>query len=419
MGEWNGETATVLIIFSSFIVPADVTLSSLRIDTQIRRQPPLYHPNLVQVPQSTIKAYSAFVDDRPKFYGPAIYVLGIQLNKKWDTILYGKVVYANGSNICYGPSKVELPCGYKCNRYIHYTKYNTINHIFQLPHQINYTNLPKAIYLSRQKMCSDLSSEIQIYHYRPENKEEFGVCIQSPMYGNIVDKLVQFIELHRILGATSITLYSMINDLDKEGLLQSQHILDIIPWPKEFKRGYPVHYYGEILAIHDCLYRNMQRVKHLVFVDLDEVIIPRVANSWKNMLASLNDTDTHGYLFLNTYFVENKSATKGVIQKVNRTACDMDYITKVYRVACKYNPHRRSKFIVDPSTVNNLDIHAIASSNHIKIVTVPYSVGSMFHYRTQVTKDCEDTNLIYDPVISKFEQRLILSVRQAGLKMCY
>lgn len=373
--------------------------------------PPLYHPShLVPVPHSSVKGFSAYIDDRPNFNGSAIYVLGIVLKNQWKTPLYGKVIYLSGFSTCLGPSKPKLCCGPDCNRYIHYTTYDTLYHIFQLPPDKK-NDLPTTIYLGHSQSCSDLSESIKIYNYRPKTKVTFGVCVQSPLYGDIAQKLVQFIEMNRILGAERITVYSMVKGLEKQTVLksyQTEHLLDIIPWPKDFKKLNPVHYYGEVLAIHDCLYRNMYSVDYLVFIDLDELIVPRESSSWKEMIDSIKTTkpDVQSFMFLNTYFLDGYNNTKR--DRTDLIKCEeVDYFTKMHRAVCEYVPGRRSKYIVQPTAVNSIDIHAIPSYNKLKTYVVPYKVGSMFHYRKKVTTDCNNQMLLYDPVMLKFEQKYL------------
>ena len=48
-----------------------------------------------------------------------------------------------------------------------------------------------------------------------------------------------------------------------------------------------VHYFGQVAAINDCLYRNMFRSTFVLFSDIDEVAVPREAaggDSWNSVL---------------------------------------------------------------------------------------------------------------------------------------
>ena len=370
---------------------------------------PLYRPSIITVPQTSIKLYSAHIDNRTQFYGPAIYVLGIQLAKVWNkTELFGLVTYNINNRYtseCIGPSIVSLPCGFKCNRFTHRTKYDTVNYIFKV-HRLKINSLPTTISLSLNNNCSQLSQQIKIYNYQPTKMKTIGVCLQTPLYGNIATKtIVKFIEIHRILGVEKFTMYSQLSsDAKRDSVLQtyqSEGILELVPWSSEFKRFTPVHYYGEVLVIHDCLYRNMNYVKYLSFVDLDEVIVPRYTTSLLTMIESIKKPATKVFFFHNTYYIENSTANNPQKEQI-------DYFTKIYRLACNYRIFRRSKVIVVPTAVNNVDIHGVYLPVRKKgtMMHVPVSVGSLFHYRNQISSDCENRTLIYDPIMLQYKDAL-------------
>jgi len=45
-----------------------------------------------------------------------------------------------------------------------------------------------------------------------------------------------------------------------------------------------VHYFAQLAALNDCLYRVMFRARFVVLVDLDEVLVPRRRRHWRPML---------------------------------------------------------------------------------------------------------------------------------------
>lgn len=390
--------------------------------------------NLIDVPQSTVKIYSAFLDDREYFYGPAVYVLGIASQKHWTDPLNAIITYTNKVSVCLGPSEVEEPCDVKCNRYIHHTTHSVINHVFRLQHSLNTSIYPANITLS--KRCLGPHSAPLKIHPRNPNKEKigYGVCVQTPVYGRVAQNLVYFIEMNRLLGAQWIMLYSMVNGLERNELLLpyvEKNILRIAPWPKLFKRYNPAHYYGEILSIHDCLYRSLSWIEYLVFIDQDELIIPRNTFTWREMIKSLPRSD--GYMFLNTYYLAKtapadhklpkaRKATNKLLKgntntnTANTESCrDVHYFSKLYRSGCNFVPHRRSKVIIRVSSIKNLDIHAIPRCNKANVHVVSNSVSTLFHYRNQVSIDCLNKTMIYDPVVSKyFDQFKELS----GVNVC-
>ena len=66
-----------------------------------------------------------------------------------------------------------------------------------------------------------------------------------------------------------------------------------------------VYYHGQILALNDCGYRQTYLAKYLLTHDLDEFIVPTVADDWSAMLAQVDDTHTNNvasYSFRNRFF---------------------------------------------------------------------------------------------------------------------
>ena len=369
--------------------------------------------------------YSAYLDDREKFYGPAVYVLGIDLTNRNSKGLRGLITYNNGARVCMGPAIFEKPCDYKCNKYIHYTTYDTVNNVFTLNHPLNSTVYPTLISLSRDCKGTLASKPLKIHPRNPnKDKRDFGVCVQTPIYGDVqVESLVYFIEMNKLLGAEWIMVYSMIDGLENNVELRpyiQDNLLTIVPWPKIFKKLSPTHYFGEILSVHDCLYRSLSWIEHLVLIDLDELIIPRHSVTWSEMIGSIPKV-YDAYLVINTYYTTAKNEDTVLDKEADlvpaKTSCHVvPYFSKVYRYACVFQPYRRSKVLIRVDAIKNLDIHAIPKANKAKVYIVPTNITSLFHYRSgPPTLDCENKSLIFDPIALKYEKDFILN---SGINVC-
>ena len=389
--------------------------------------PSHFVPELLTVPESSLKLYSAYLDDRERFYGPAVYVLGIDVSKRYSKGLKGLLTYNNGVRTCVGPSTIEEPCDRKCNGYIHYTKYNVVNNVFKLDHALNSTVYPTLISLTKDCKGSLASKPLTIHPRNPgKSKLDFGVCVQTPLYGKVkVENLVYFIEMNKLLGAQWIMVYSMVRGLENRAELAPyirQNLLTVVPWPKIFTKYAPTHYFGEILSIHDCLYRSLSWIEHLVLIDQDELIIPRHGRTWSELIGSIPNT-YDGYLLLNTYYTAGRNNLKDkVLDKVaelipTKSSCDaVPYFNRLYRYSCTFPPYRRSKVLIRVDSIKNLDIHAIPRVNKARVYIVPRNITSLFHYRAGPSGDCENKSLIYDPVTLKYERDFILN---SGINVCH
>ena len=59
-------------------------------------------------------------------------------------------------------------------------------------------------------------------------------------------------------------------------------------WPP--RRGVipAIHYFGQLAALNDCLYRSIGRSTLVVFTDLDEILVPRSHRDWSTMLDAVS-----------------------------------------------------------------------------------------------------------------------------------
>ena len=170
--------------------------------------------------------------------------------------------------------------------------------------------------------CADSSANIPVHNRRPvDNKSmhEFAVCVESPVYRKSPTQIAEFIEMQRVLGAQHITMYIMDDITEKLKLFfrrkySDNGLLEVVKW-KQLRRRTEMHYYGELLLMHDCLYRNMNRAKYLVFVDMDEVILPIQHDSWSNMIIAIDTKPSIGaFVFLNKYFTNNPESTNPAVK---------------------------------------------------------------------------------------------------------
>uniref|UniRef100_UPI00358FEE9E glycosyltransferase family 92 protein C33H5.2-like n=1 Tax=Myxine glutinosa TaxID=7769 RepID=UPI00358FEE9E len=108
-------------------------------------------------------------------------------------------------------------------------------------------------------------------------------------------------EMYRILGATSVTVYNTSVSHTMDIILRAYieiGILEVIQWPianylrpsfgwRPSKHPGEIQYFGQIATINDCLYRNKHRTKYIAFLDVDEIIVPHKWNNWSAMMEDL------------------------------------------------------------------------------------------------------------------------------------
>ena len=288
--------------------------------------------------------------------------------------------------------------------------------------------IPLFVALSSSPDCVGTSGNIPVRNRQlPQisEKKKFGVCLQSPVYGQTMDlqQIVEFIEMNRVLGAEIITMYVMEM---KEDALQfllhhySKHgLLQLVKWRK-LKKWDPLHYHGQILTMHDCLYRNMDRVKYLAVVDLDEVLLPLKHRSWLELVESIGGQDNHryhSYRFGNCFYVSGSNAHYASMPCKQVTLPKYFQRTNQVRCYCDDNHFSyRSKYIMQTEVIVDMEIHGICQATRGVEYKVPHSVAVNAHYRNTVpANECHDKKSKYEPSALKYQA---LVVKAMGHQFC-
>ncbi|XP_060606376.1 uncharacterized protein LOC132758699 [Ruditapes philippinarum] len=218
-----------------------------------------------------------------------------------------------------------------------------------------------------------------------------SICV-PPLFGDIkLSEFIQFVEIHRILGASQIFFYKMDVTSDIGQMLNyyhSQGLVSLHDWilPKELQVSENIWYNGQSAAQQDCLYRNMGKYDYTAFIDLDEVIVPTSASDWPQMLEQLDKTYTEGknrhaaaYIFKSAFFEPNYTNT----EKTNIKHEKLSFLRSLYRT--EKISSIRNKVIVKPVFIEFTGIHHVSklvnSELNPEIVNVPVNKALIHHYR--------------------------------------
>ena len=247
--------------------------------------------------------------------------------------------------------------------------------------------------------------EITNHGYR----HNFTVCL-SPFNNHYSDsrQLIEWIEMNRIFGATYFTFYSFSMSPSVHAVLNYYRdisIADVLQWninivdESLLVDDRILHYYGQLAAINDCVYRNKRVSKYVVIIDVDEFIVPRYGNdfTWYDMFARLPDCSV--YHFRNTFFInpqhpssESSRIRSSSILNINK------------REEHVYPAGDRSKMIVKTSEARTVGIHAVWSlrsglrSQH----SVHPSTGLLHHYRLTRVRENQHKQLTEDRIMEKY-----------------
>ncbi len=211
-------------------------------------------------------------------------------------------------------------------------------------------------------------------------RRDFSICV-PPLFGQIpADRLVEFVELSRFIGADHLTFYDFQTDERVKRVLnyyQDTGIVSIVPWDLPAVLEENMWYHGQMLSIQDCLYRNMYRTEFLAFNDIDEFIVPRQRAYWSEMVRDIYEEtpDRCGMAFSSAIFgpgiPKPGQAKLGELFSMTNTQRS----PKIFKL--------RAKCMVKPHFVFEQGIHHVSKPITADLVTalVPSEIAFVHHYR--------------------------------------
>ena len=321
-------------------------------------------------------AFSAYLDVREhNFYSErGAVALVVQTNQVEQTI-YCLLTDNMGQKMC-----VKKPVKKVMMHKTHH-KYQQYFYICDIPSS---ATTPKFVSFSFNTSCLDPSSQIPVIqvHNETNSSKEFGVCIESPLFHmNDVQFIIQVIEMNRILGAEWFTFYvndaskdvrSVLEDYSKEGLVEV--VTSTIP-------NISVHYYGQQVLMHDCGYRNMYKVKYLVYTDLDELIVPQKHQNWSQMIAQIDNKSIGGFQFRHVAR-SGKSAIKKLRICNSSKEIEIPRFMEFTEQSKPFPIGKKAKFLIKSQAILRMEVHAPGKlMNGYFTYCVQPEIGLLYHYR--------------------------------------
>ena len=355
-------------------------------------------------------------------YTPAIIVMGYHMKSLKDPKLYCKFTYSSKISKCMTEPLEQINL---CTGGLDADKVAT-SHMYvcrlkcSSSAECSDDEVPVSVALSRNTDCTGASGQIPVVNRqlpRESEKKMFGVCVQSPTYGSTsLHQIVDFIEMNRALGVEIVTLYVMEMEEETWQFLQDHYVkqgqLQLLRW-KKVKKWVPLHYFGQPLLMQDCLYRNMHRVKYLVLIDLDELLLPK---RYKNLLELVNSIkghdNYHSFVLGSCLYTKNEAEEKPTVP------CDKvivpQYFEKTNRISCYCSDQYsyRQKFMIRTEFVLDLFVHWVCWSMKGKEYHVQHSVGVIAHYRNTLPGDCTDKSTTHDTTALQYQSTVMQAIQE-------
>jgi len=274
-------------------------------------------------------------------------------------------------------------------------------------------------YVSIVRFSCAKSHEVLLVHSTSPRKGkysvQFTVCLM-PLYFNYSRgyELVEWIELNRILGAERFTVYVKSCASNVEDILKYYKgigVVDVVQWNLPVD---DIHYFGQVAALQDCLYRNKASSRYIVNIDLDEFIIPhkRDVFTWNDIVAKYNRNKSMSFNFRNVFFRKEwlglagnyKFSGSALAAKYNMiTLLLSEHEAKVFPIGS------RSKYIARTALATFLLIHDVRGTGYS--VRVPQDVALLHHYRNWSNYSNVEARITDNTVLKKYGVNLTHNVQ--------
>ncbi|KHJ85294.1 hypothetical protein OESDEN_14983 [Oesophagostomum dentatum] len=244
-----------------------------------------------------------------------------------------------------------------------------------------------------------------------EHTHQLTICLPF-LFGDRYSgkSLVEFMELNRILGVHHVVVYlndtSMSDNLLKViDFYEANNFLEVIrlaiPLAPE-----QIWYHGQLVAITDCLYRQVGTSRFVAFHDLDEFLIPQqpeLLPQNSTLVALLNELLTKDVASIRvpTQYMDFQSRD-GLMTLKNigrRTYLDKDL----------------TKCVLRPEMVFEQGIHHTSRviQNHYKAIHGDERILRLYHYKTK--GGSEKDNRIVRDYGDRLTQRYMEVIAKIGL----
>ena len=336
-------------------------------------------PTWVEVP-NRIPFYvtSTYLDTRKNHFGRAVVALGYGKLSQPEQPIYCLFSDARWSQLqCTKEplKKVKINDNFVESKNV-YSEYYYVCKVSSLLE-------PAFVSFSSNSTCQQPSSWIPVTPGPTGPTKKFGVCIDSPLFDvNDPQYVIHIFEMNRILGAQWFTVYVRSVGAEVKKILKNysdEGLVEFVDWviPPQIR----TRYHGQDLCLQDCAYRNMHRVKYLIYTDLDEIIVPQRQLVWSEMMEKLDQESRGAFIVRQVHLYGN--ITTGTCNASSKSEFEMPrFVTFTQRAVKIQAVGFRSKLIVKPKKFGRIGVHGIFEVlKGYQTYNVPPKVALLYHYR--------------------------------------
>ncbi len=250
---------------------------------------------------------------------------------------------------------------------------------------------------------------------------KFGVCYGSPLHSFRYDQdIMDSIEMNKLLGATWFTIY-VYEAGDKAIKIlkyysQELKILNaVLNWGGNLPS--PTFNKGQLVGLHDCIYRNMYRVQFLALCDLDELIMPLQGLNWHELFSEIDRPNLAHFVFAHLGFHNNQthqtSESFHCFGKLNMTYKMPRFFAMYERSVSVLRIPKQAKSVAKPRFLITAHVHSQRKiMPGYTTCKVPQDVALMKHFRDRASIWDKDDNTTLDYSMDRFKPALMAAVEK-------
>uniref|UniRef100_A0AAY5ERA3 Glycosyltransferase family 92 protein n=1 Tax=Electrophorus electricus TaxID=8005 RepID=A0AAY5ERA3_ELEEL len=256
----------------------------------------------------------------------------------------------------------------------------------------------------------------------------FTVCISSlfDSYNNVL-QFAQTVEIYKLLGVQHIVIYNTSCGPDLEKLLQHykrEGILEIVSWPIDhflnpskgwdfMYHGGEIQYYGQLVTLNECIYRNMYQSKYVLLNDIDEIIMPYKHANLQLLMEELQQQHKDmGVFFIESHFFpKTQFEESGRFSRPEwRNIPGVNIMEHIYREPDRKDLDNPRKMIINPRTVVQTSVHYVPQK-YGDVFFVAFDVCRIVHVRSPQQGTLTKDQLVVDKRVWDFASELIPNTR--------
>lgn len=186
-------------------------------------------------------------------------------------------------------------------------------------------------------------------------------------------------------------------------------------WPST---GDPeVHYFAQLAALNDCLFRHRNQSEYLVYEDLDEFIIPKVHETWSELLKENNHQNNSVSAFQFKCVFYRKEWPRPAKNYETSAQKYKSVILSYTQRETQYMPYgMRSKYIINPRLTTLVGVHNLWQ-NSGTVEMIPESVASLHHYRSWEKPHDPEPRVVDEIAVDKYGPRLVKVLEEVWSKL--